>query len=148
MDTPRLRASDADRDRVAAMLREHHAAGRLTGDEFTERLAAAFSAKTLGDLDELMADLPAIDLYRLPDRSVRPRPSPTARDPTRNPARDPARNPARSSADFALLRTTAIVTSIGLYLVSGILFGAWWAPWWLIILVVAFLMARRARRGS
>jgi hypothetical protein len=135
---PRLRASDADRDRIAALLREHHAAGRLTGDEFTERLAAAFAAKTLGDLDELMVDLPAIDLYRLPDRSIRPQPSPAERNVARKPGQ----------TDYAVLRTTAVITSIGLYLVTGILFGAWWAPWWLIILVVAFLMARRARGGS
>ena len=35
---PRIRASDADRDRTAALLREHHAAGRLTAEEFNERL--------------------------------------------------------------------------------------------------------------
>jgi hypothetical protein len=67
---PRIRASDADRDRVAALLREHHAAGRLTADEFNERLDKAYAAKTLGELDELMADLPGIDLYKLPDASL------------------------------------------------------------------------------
>ena len=64
---PRIRASDADRDRTAALLREHHAAGRLTADEFNERLDKAYAAKTLGELDELLADLPGIDLYQLPD---------------------------------------------------------------------------------
>ena len=63
---PRIRASDEDRDRVAAMLREHHAVGRLTVDEFNERLDKAYAATTMGDLDELLADLPPIDLYRLP----------------------------------------------------------------------------------
>ncbi len=67
---PRIRASDSDRDRTAALLREHHAAGRLTADEFNERLDKAYAAKTLGDLDQLLADLPGIDLYQLPDRSV------------------------------------------------------------------------------
>jgi Domain of unknown function (DUF1707) len=67
---PRIRASDADRDRTAALLREHHAAGRLTADEFQERLDKAYAAKTLGELDELLADLPAIDLYKLPDASL------------------------------------------------------------------------------
>jgi hypothetical protein len=67
---PRIRASDADRDRTAALLREHHAAGRLTTDEFQERLDKAYAAKTLGELDELLADLPAIDLYKLPDASL------------------------------------------------------------------------------
>jgi hypothetical protein len=71
---PRIRASDADRDRVAALLREHHAAGRLTAEEFHERMDAALNAKTLGELDELLADLPVIDLYELPDASLRRRP--------------------------------------------------------------------------
>ena len=69
---PRIRASDDDRERAVALLREHHAAGRLTVEEFNERLDKAYAAKTLGDLDELMADLPAIDLYRLPDASLPP----------------------------------------------------------------------------
>ena len=67
---PRIRASDADRDRTAALLREHHAAGRLTAEEFNERLDKAYAAKTLGELDELLADLPAIDLYKLPDAGL------------------------------------------------------------------------------
>jgi hypothetical protein len=67
---PRIRASDADRDRTAALLREHHAAGRLTAEEFNERLDKAYAAKTMGELDELLADLPGIDLYELPDASL------------------------------------------------------------------------------
>lgn len=74
-----MRASDADRDRVATLLREHHAEGRLTAEEFTERLDRAFAAVTLGDLDDLMADLPAIDLYRLPAAGIRPVPPGTRR---------------------------------------------------------------------
>jgi len=68
---PRMRASDDDRDRAASLLREHHAAGRLTVEEFQERLDAAYQAKTLGDIDHLLADLPSIDLYHLPDESMR-----------------------------------------------------------------------------
>lgn len=68
---PKLRASDADRDRTAALLREHHAVGRLTAEEFHERLDKAYAAKTLGELDELLADLPGIDLYELPDAPLR-----------------------------------------------------------------------------
>ena len=66
---PRIRASDEDRDRVVAMLREHHAVGRLTVDEFNERLDKAYAATTMGDLDELLTDLPGIDLHELPDAS-------------------------------------------------------------------------------
>ncbi len=67
---PRIRASDADRDRTAELLREHLAAGRLTNEEFSERLDKAYAAKTLGELDELLADLPGIDLYKLPDEGL------------------------------------------------------------------------------
>jgi hypothetical protein len=67
---PRIRASDEDRDRAASLLREHHAVGRLTPEEFSERLDKVYEAKTVGQLDELLADLPGIDLYRLPDASM------------------------------------------------------------------------------
>ena len=71
-----MRASDEDRDRVAGLLQEHHAEGRLTAEEFSERMDAALHARTLGELDELLADLPHADLrdYRLPDAELR-RPS-------------------------------------------------------------------------
>lgn len=78
---PRMRASDGDRDRVAALLREHHVAGRLTADEYHERLNAAFDAKTLGELEDLLDDLPAIDLYRLPSADIAPRRGGIARRP-------------------------------------------------------------------
>ena len=68
---PNIRASDDDRDRTASLLREHHAVGRLTPEEFNERLDKTFAAKTVGELDELLADLPAIDLYRLPDQALK-----------------------------------------------------------------------------
>ena len=63
---PEMRASDSDRDRVAAALREHLAAGRLTSDELEERLESTYSARTLGDLQLVTRDLPETDLYDLP----------------------------------------------------------------------------------
>jgi hypothetical protein len=65
-----IRASDQDRDRVANILREHHAVGRLDADEFSERVDKAFAAKTMGDLEALTADLPAVDPYPLPTSSM------------------------------------------------------------------------------
>lgn len=56
---PSLRASDAERDAVAARLREAHAEGRLTADEFADRLDAALAARTHADLVPLTSDLPA-----------------------------------------------------------------------------------------
>lgn len=54
----RIRVSDADRERVTARLREHFAEGRLTREELDERVTAALSAKTVGDLRRVMVDLP------------------------------------------------------------------------------------------
>ncbi|MEV5435579.1 DUF1707 domain-containing protein [Streptomyces sp. NPDC052682] len=54
-----LRASDADRDRVADILREALAEGRLTADEHAERVEGVLSAKTVGELDVFIRDLPA-----------------------------------------------------------------------------------------
>ncbi len=54
----RMRISDADREQVTAKLREHYAAGRLDSEELDERITAALSAKTYGDLRRVMADLP------------------------------------------------------------------------------------------
>jgi Domain of unknown function (DUF1707) len=54
-----VRASDADRDRVVDVLRDAAADGRLTVDEFDERMAAALSSRTLGELAPLTADLGA-----------------------------------------------------------------------------------------
>jgi hypothetical protein len=54
----RIRASDADRERVTARLRDHYAEGRLTTEELDERTSAALHAKTFGDLHRVMADLP------------------------------------------------------------------------------------------
>jgi Domain of unknown function (DUF1707)/Cell wall-active antibiotics response 4TMS YvqF len=52
-----LRASDEDRDRVLAMLAAAVSDGRLTADEHLERVQRACSARTLGELAELTADL-------------------------------------------------------------------------------------------
>jgi hypothetical protein len=53
-----MRASDVDRERVATQLRDHAAAGRLTVDELSERLDASLAARTVGELEPLLADLP------------------------------------------------------------------------------------------
>jgi hypothetical protein len=54
-----MRASDCDREKVAEILREAYAEGRLSLDEFDDRTTAAYAAKTWGDLRGLTNDLPA-----------------------------------------------------------------------------------------
>ena len=59
---PALRASDADRERLVDELEKHTIAGRLTTDEFEQRTQQAYTAKTMGELDALHRDLPAVPL--------------------------------------------------------------------------------------
>src|SRR5579859_7117317 len=54
-----MRASDADRERVANVLREAAGDGRLTMDELDERLDAVYAAKTYPELEPITHDLPA-----------------------------------------------------------------------------------------
>ena len=55
-----IRAADADRERVLAELQRHTSAGRLTLDEFSERAAAVYRSRAMGELAALTADLPPI----------------------------------------------------------------------------------------
>jgi hypothetical protein len=58
-ETPALRASDADRERTVELLRDHAAEGRLTLEEFTDRMTAAYLAGTNDELEQLARDLPS-----------------------------------------------------------------------------------------
>jgi hypothetical protein len=53
-----VRVGDADREAVAAQLREHYADGRLTLEELNERIDETFAAKTKADLNTVMRELP------------------------------------------------------------------------------------------
>ncbi len=57
IETPLL-ASDADREFTSTQLQQHVGAGRLTLDEFSERAAAVYRARTIGELQALLRDLP------------------------------------------------------------------------------------------
>jgi hypothetical protein len=57
-DSSGLRVSDSEREQLADELREHMLAGRLSSDEFEERVAKAYQARTRAELDELRTDLP------------------------------------------------------------------------------------------
>jgi hypothetical protein len=56
---PAVRASDAERDQVVALLQRHFADGRLTQAELEERAGAAYAAQTRDQLGALTTDLPA-----------------------------------------------------------------------------------------
>jgi hypothetical protein len=69
VDPSQIRASDADRDRVADALREALAEGRLTPEEHAERIDLVYRAKTYAELEPILADLPS---------ASSPRPAPVA----------------------------------------------------------------------
>lgn len=54
-----LRIGTAEREQAAADLGEHYSAGRLSAEEFDERVRRAYQARTGADLEPLFADLPA-----------------------------------------------------------------------------------------
>lgn len=60
-----MRISDSERDRVAQLLQEHFAQGRLDHEEFTERLSGAYKSRTEAELARVTEDLPERDLAEL-----------------------------------------------------------------------------------
>ena len=123
-----LRAGDTDRDATISQLSDHFGAGRLTAEELDERSGRALSARTLGELDELMSDLP-----RLPEPMPEQRKLP------------PPRGPGVLSGLLPVGVAIAFVT-------SAVTIGPPhydWFPWWIVPL--AFLLVRgavRRLRGS
>ncbi|MFC4057088.1 DUF1707 domain-containing protein [Planomonospora corallina] len=72
-DHRKFRASDQDRDRVAETLRAAAGDGRISLEELTERIDRAYTARTLGELDEVVSDLPR---YGAPSPAAAPPPAP------------------------------------------------------------------------
>ncbi|WP_326694093.1 DUF1707 SHOCT-like domain-containing protein [Streptomyces sp. NBC_01766] len=70
-----IRASDADRDRIADILRDALAEGRLDAEEHSERIESVYRAKTLGELEPLVQDLPGHSNRREPGAAGHPLPS-------------------------------------------------------------------------
>ncbi|WP_067454616.1 DUF1707 SHOCT-like domain-containing protein [Actinomadura macra] len=141
---PDIRASDADRDRVAASLREHCAVGRISVEEMNERLDLVYEARTLGRLQEITSDLPEEDLYQLPvpasqaksTASVAPRPQ----------------GELYRRGTRAMWATWAMVSGINLTIwlaiaLTGNVVYPWWiwvaGPWGAVILLNSLLGPRR-----
>jgi hypothetical protein len=119
-----LRAADRDRDEVAELLREHYAQGRLTIEEFDERSTAAATAKTMGDLRALTADLPV----------------------TATPAPAEPRTAAWSPSAMRLIAVAGVIATailLGGAAIAGHFMLAW--PSWLAILFVLRLTHGRRR---
>jgi Domain of unknown function (DUF1707) len=112
-----LRASDADRDAVAERLRQAAVEGRLDPDELEQRLHVALRARTYGDLDRLLRDLPAKPVkWERPRRGVAP---------------------AAGFAMVMVLRAMIALAILGAVLVVAAATFAWW-----MIGLVVFLVLR------
>ncbi|WP_169951813.1 DUF1707 domain-containing protein [Microbispora sp. H11081] len=135
---PEMRASDGDRERVAAALREHMAEGRLTLDEFNERLERVYQSRTYGELDTLTSDLPGIDLHRL-QSAVEPAPQARRARPARPDGR------ARTGLQAAWSTWAgAVGVTWTVWLVAGLSSGHFANPWplwvmgpWGVILLIS-----------
>lgn len=111
MQRGRLRASDADREAIAERLREAAAEGRLLAEELEQRLARALRARTYGELDAVVADLPVS--RRAPHPAV--------------PLLRPALAVTIAVATVAVLAAVAVVVT-GLLAAWGLwMLIAWWA---------------------
>jgi hypothetical protein len=125
---PDLRASDAERQRVVDDLRRHFGEGRLTLTEFEERSGLAYSARTVGDLTPLLADLPSLE----------------ARRPSGPPARvGPARPSAELSGYFRFWVALSALFVLIWALAGG---GYFWPVWPMFGTGVPMLFMLAARR--
>lgn len=128
---PEVRAADVDRERVVERLRRAHDEGRLDLSEFDERVAAAYAARTYGDLDALTVDLP-------------PQPAP-ATGTSVVPRR--AAVPERSAV---VAWSTASVLNVLIWGIVAVGVGEWIYPWWVwvagpwgVILLAQWITSRR-----
>jgi hypothetical protein len=124
------RVGDADRNRTADLLKEAHAAGYLTLEEADERLGSALAARTRGELDRLVADLP-------PEWRA-------SQEPVRPPATRPPRQ-RRPLPPEAVWLVPLLVVVAGLLTLAVLTRGLFFFPWPLLWIFFAF--GRRGRAG-
>lgn len=98
-----IRASDAERDAIVEMLRTHAADGRLTMTEFEDRVTEALAARTRGELDPVLRDLPPLQ-EPAPQRDVRRRRPPL----------------------LARLPQIAVLAMVAVAFIALFRTGAWW----------------------
>ena len=146
MPLPEHRASDADRDRVAALLREAHAEGRLDVDELTERLESTYASRTYGELAAVTQDLPMVG--DRPPPSPAPPPAPAVPTVPSPPARRSGRGlrAAWTAWGVAVSVNLVIWLLVSLNVGDAIYFWPMWVagPWGAVLLVLT--VAERSRR--
>jgi hypothetical protein len=145
MPDPHLRASDTDREAVAGVLGRALSDGRLTVDEYEDRLTRAYAARTYGDLEGLTTDLPPAEPV------ARPAPAPAARPMPYGPPTPPRIRTHGAVGLRAIwgswLRVALIVTAIWLATTVGSHHVQPFWPVWVIVPWGAVLLGRTLRGG-
>ncbi|HET9897992.1 MAG TPA: DUF1707 domain-containing protein [Streptosporangiaceae bacterium] len=155
-----IRIGDADREATATSLREHFSHGRLTMEEFQERLDATFAAKTDVDLAKVTEDLPQANPYAAPwppqpgsprPWSSRPWPSPPGTFGIPGPGRSggswsrPGRGTAFGGAR-AWLRISSVLVVLGVILVGVSVSPLAFGPRLLLVVLAVLAFVRRIFR--
>ena len=127
MDQSNLRVGDVERRRVADDLQRHYVDGRLSSDELTDRVRQAMAARTQGDLDALVRDLPPLP-PPAPAPAPPPAPAPTAAVP------EPASLERAGAWDRRDVRANAVSYALVMLLLVAIWFfttpgGYFWPIW-------------------
>lgn len=141
-----MRAADADRQAAAERLRVALEEGRLTLHEYDERLGRAYAAKTYGELDAVVADLPGpapAERSALVPRQPGPEPAPVPDEP---PVAVPGGSATRwlIQAWLPWLRVAAILTAIWLLTCLGSREVVFYWPVWVLVPWGAVLLMRTA----
>ena len=152
VDRSQMRASDADRERVADMLRDAHTEGRLTQEELLDRIEIVYGSRTFTDLDGLIHDLPVV---RRPPSALTRRAPGTQAAPADQARRGFQRVVRGTLTTFWWIWAFAVAVNTTVWLVLGVSEGAAPYPWplwvagpWGIVLVTLEALYRRWERGS
>ena len=149
-----IRVGDAERESVAAQLREHYGDGRLTLDELNERLDQTFAARTYGELNAVTTDLPRNGDTWTPSTgpgSVGPSPARLTAGPqgTGSGAQNDW-NTTRGRAAAMAAPLIAMITIAGLWalLMFGGVFGHGGRPFGFVLLFAIFGLIRKMLGGG
>ena len=152
---PNIRVGDAERESVAAQLREHYGDGRLTLDELNERLDHTFAARTYSELNAVTTDLPRNGDAWTPSTgsgAIGTGPSQLTVGPqgTGSGAQDDAWHTPRGRAAAMVAPLIAMITITGLWavLMFGGVFGGGGRPFGFVLLFALFAIIRKMLGGG
>jgi Domain of unknown function (DUF1707) len=142
---PGVRIGDTEREAAAASLREHYARGRLSLDEFQQRLDAVFAAKTDAELRKITSDLPYTNPYAPPWPPQQPTGTPKPGTARASLGSDPGRSNRRPNAARSWAWTTFALVVLAVVIIGfSWPFAGVFKP--ILILLAVFTFARKLLR--